>query len=274
MVKEVKDIAVVYMVAGLSSRFKGKIKQFAMVTDRDTLIEYSVKQAIAAGFNKIIFIVGEMTELGFRERFGEVFQGVPVEYVKQEFDKAERDRPWGTADAVCEIRDVIKEPFVVVNGDDIYGEATFKILYDHLQSSDEEATIGYRLEKVIPEKGSVHRGVFHMDKNDYITDIVETFNIEKSRLAEMGLRQDALISMNIFALHPETIDMLSENLKKFKKKHKDDRKIEFLLPFEISNLIKEKKISMKVYPTEDRWFGVTNPGDENIVKEELKKLES
>lgn len=266
-----KEIAIVYMVAGLSSRFGGKIKQFAKIgPNNESLIEYSLNQAIKAGFEKIVFIVGNLTEKPFKDKFGDAYKNIPVLYAFQGFDAKDRDRPWGTADALCTLKNIIDCKFVICNGDDIYGENTFKILIDHLKESSEEATIGYDLISVIPEKGKTHRGIFKINSKGYVESLVETFNIEKSGIEESNLKPDDKCSMNIFAFQPRIIDLIIEKLNKFKQEHAGDRKIEFLLPTEISNLIQEKKIKMKIYNTPDRWYGVTNPEDEEIVRELIK----
>ncbi|MEK6859867.1 MAG: hypothetical protein AABX54_03560, partial [Nanoarchaeota archaeon] len=129
----------------------------------------------------------------------------------------------------------------------------------------------YELIKVLPEKGAANRGIFKIE-NNYIKNIEETFNIEKSNLSATNTKPDDLCSMNIFALHPRTLMLLDKVLKQFKEQHKDDRKKECLLPTELSNLIKEKKIKMKVYQTNDKWFGITNPGDEEVIREQLREL--
>lgn len=263
------NTAIVYMVAGISSRF-GSIKQFVKVSEKETLIEHSLNQALKAGFNKIYFIVGNKTEKPFKKKFGNFYKGIPIAYVQQIYDEKIRDKPWGTVDALCAIKDTIKEPFVVCNGDDIYGEKTFKILHGHLQKSNEEATTGYMLSEVIPKEGKTNRGIIK-ETNNYVYDIIETFEIEHSNLNEKGLHKNSLCSMNIFAFHPETVFMLSEKLEAFKKANTNNRKIECLLPNEIGNLIKSGKIKMKLYKTEDKWLGVTNPGDENIVRQFIEK---
>jgi len=262
-----KEIAIVYPVAGLSSRFQGKIKQFAKIgPNNETLIEYSLNQALKSGFSKIIFIVGEKTEQPFKEMFRDSYKGIPVYYTTQHYNPETRDKPWGTADALCTIRQIINCPFIFCNGDDIYGENTFKTLFNHLQNSNECASIGYKLINVIPDKGTVHRGIFKTDENNYVKELKETFNIEKSNLESTGTKPDDLCSMNIFALHPEIVQMLDEKLKTFKEQHKEDRKIEILIPNEISELIQENKISMKLYSTNDKWMGITNPEDEETVR--------
>ena len=266
-----KDIAIVYMVAGISSRFGGKIKQFAKVgQNEETLIEISLKQALSAGFNKIIFITGEKTEKPFKEKFGNEFQGVPVHYAYQTFDQKERDRPWGTCDAVSSAQEMIGCPFVVCNGDDLYGKEVFKKLYDHLKNHDEEATVGYELDAVLPETGTVNRGIIEANEENYVKAVKEFFNISRDDL--QGQTLAAPCSMNIFALQPKTLSLLSEKLKQFKQLYKGDRKKECLIQDMLTELINEKKIKMKLWPISEPWIGVTNPGDEEKVKAFLKSL--
>lgn len=261
--------AIVFMVAGISKRFNSKIKQFAQVgKNNETLIKVSLDHALKAGFNKIIFIVGNKTEKPFKEKFGNNYKGIKVEYAVQPYDEAERDKPWGTTDALCSAKELIDYPFVVCNGDDLYGENTFKVLSETLYGEG-EATIGYDLGGVLPEKGSTCRGIFNSEEG-YVKEIKEYFDIEKDKLAEKGLTETDLCSMNIFALHPEVIGMLHEKLVVFKEKNKGDRKIESLLPQDLSELINEEKIKMKLFPATEKWIGVTNPGDEVFVREFLK----
>ena len=264
-------VTVVYMVAGMSSRFGGKIKQFAKVgINGETLIEVSIKQALNAGFDKIIFIVGEKTEKPFKEMFGNEYLGIPVSYALQEYDPKTRDRPWGTADAVVSAKDLINDDFVVCNGDDIYGENTFKIIKDFSkQNTMDCATIGYKLINVLPEEGTVNRGIFTVDENNNVTKIDEKLNISKDTLEENNLTNDNLASQNIFFLKKEIVEMLDEKLQNFKTKNQGDRKAECYLPVELSNLVNEGKTKLKLLLTPDKWFGVTNPDDEEKVRNEL-----
>lgn len=261
-----KKIALVYMVAGLSARFSGRIKQFAKVgKNGETLIEYSLNQALKSSFSKIIFIVGNSTEKPFKEKFGNSFRGVPVFYALQTFFPAERDKPWGTVDALCSAKNLIDCPFVVCNGDDIYGENSFSSLFNHLNNSNEEATMGYEILNVLPAQGKTNRGIFQIEKN-YVTNIKEVFNIEKNNLSASDIKENDLCSMNIFALNPNVAKLLSQKLKKFKEAYKNDRKAECLLPNELAAIIKQHKIKMKIYPSTDQWIGITNPEDELLVR--------
>lgn len=266
------EIALVYMVAGMSSRFLGKIKQFAIVGENgETLIEYSLKQALPAGFTKIIFIVGEKTEQPFKEKFGDNYKGIPIYYALQLYDKNKRDRPLGTTDALCSAKQFLDCPFVVCNGDDLYGKNSFKILVEHLKKENTCATLGFELGAGIPEAGKVNRGIFQTE-GDLVTEIKEEFEIERTNLSEKGLKETSLCSMNIFALQPGVVEDLSKLLTEFKEKNKDDRRIEALLPEDISTLIKQNKLTLKLYPSLDLWIGITNPQDEEIVRNKLRTL--
>ncbi len=269
----IKSISIVYMVAGLSSRFGGKVKQFAVVgKNNETLIEISLNQALSAGFNKIVFIVGEKTENLFKEKFGSFYKGVPIFYAKQTFDSAVRDKPWGTCDAVVSAKEIVKENFVVCNGDDLYGENSFKILFDYLNSKNSSATLGFELGKVVPNKGAVNRAIYSFNKDRNVLDLKETIGIEKNKFKEMNFSNETLCSMNIFALTKEIMPKLKKRLNEFKSLHLNDRKIECYLPVEISELIKKKELTLKLLITPDEWMGVTNPEDEPLLKAKLANM--
>ncbi len=269
------EIALVYMVAGLSSRFGGKIKQFAQVgPNNETLIECSMNQALLAGFSKIIFIVGNKTEQPFKKKFGNEYKRIPIQYALQNFNEQERDKPWGTTDAICTAKKLLDCPFVVCNGDDLYGETSFKTLVEHIKNSKESnptnATLGYKLKNVLPKQGKTNRGIFELNDDNTMKTLKEVFEITKQNLQEKNLTPESLCSMNIFAFAPKTLLLLDQILTKFKEQNKGDRKIECLLPEEVGKLIQQGKITVKVYPTNEEWLGVTNPEDETIIKEKLK----
>lgn len=265
-----KKVALVYLVAGISSRFGGKIKGFTKI-DGKNLIEYSLAQALKSRFSKIIFVVGKKTERAFKKKFRNSYKGVPIYYALQRYDEKIRDRPWGTADALCSAISVLNCPFVVCNGDDIYGEDTFKVLTNHLKKEDEEATIGYRLVDVLPDKGKVNRGIIQVSGN-YVKEIKDSLNIEKSNLKATSNKPDDLCAMGIFAFHPDKLKLLCSELEKFKEVHKGDKNAEAGLPDQITNLIKKMKIKMRIYPAMDKWLGLTNREDVEEVRKTLKSL--
>jgi len=266
-----KEVAIVYLCAGMSSRFGGRIKQFAPVgPDGETLMEYSMNQAIGAGFTKIVFIVGNMTEKPFRDKFGGSYRGLKIEYALQKFNPEERDKPWGTADALVSASECLNCPFVICNGDDIYGEKTFRELVEYLNNNKNNAMIGYKLWDVIPENGKTNRGIAKVEKG-YVKQIEEILGIEKKNLSATKTKKDDICSLNIFAFRPEVINLFKERVNAFKKQHEGDRKSECYLPAETSNLLKENKIKMAVCPALDKWIGITNPEDEEFVRKELGK---
>ena len=266
-------VSIVYMVAGMSSRFGGKIKQFAKVgSSGETLIEISIKQAIKAGFNKIIFVVGEKTEKPFKEMFGNEYEGTPIKYALQTFDPNTRDKPWGTTDALVSAKDIINENFVVCNGDDIYGEDAFRTAYDFLKNNNSGIAIGYKLKNILPGKGTANRGLFQIDNNGNVTSIEEILGISQENFKEKNLTENSLCSMNLFGLPKDVLPHLKKTLDDFKEKNKKDRKIECYLPVELGKLIKEKKLQIKLTQTSGKWFGITNPDDEEILREQLKSL--
>lgn len=263
--------ALIYMVAGMSSRFGGIPKQLAKVgPDEETLMEMSLKQALPAGFDEIIFIVGKKTEIPFKSLFGLEYKGIPIKYAKQEFDEKDRDKPWGTVDALLSAKSLINSPFVVANGDDLYGEDAFKQIANALDQG-ENATVGYLLDKSVPQEGSVNRGIFS-EENGYVTKIVEELAISRENLSERNLSLDSLCNMNLFGLQVETLDLLEEQLSVFKEKHAGSRTAECLLPVELSSLISENKVQLRLISTTDRCYGVTNPEDAPLLKEELIKI--
>jgi len=266
-----QDIAVCFLCAGVSSRFNGKIKQFTVVGQKgETLMEVSLNQALKAGFSKIVFIVGNKTEIPFREKFGNSYLGIPVLYAVQKFDEKERDKPWGTAEATASMFGIVDCPFVLMNGDDIYGEKTFKILAEHLKTSNDEAIPGYHLLNVLPETGTGNRGLIEVE-NGYLKNITEILGVSRENFREKGLKENSLISLNAFALHPAVLEMFKERITAFKEKNKGDRKIECYLPNEIGELARLGKIKVRCLETPDKWLGVTSPGDEIKVREILKK---
>ena len=266
------EIALVYMVGGLSLRFGGKIKQFAKVgSNGKTFIEYSLNQALPSGFTKIIFIVSEKTEGPFREKFGNNYRGVPVYYALQEYDKNIRNKPWGTADALCSALDLIDGKCVVCNGDDLYGEKSFESIVNHLKNTDEDATIIKKLIDFLPKNGEVTRGVFTAE-NDYLTSAIEIFGISRENLFKKGLKDDSICNINLFGLQYGTIQKLSERVRNFKKEYSNDKNKECFIHVELANLVKDDEIKIKIYKSDEPFLGITNPGDEEFVRGELREM--
>lgn len=259
-----QELAIVYAVAGMSSRFGGESKALAKLSDGRHWIEHSLDDAIPAGINKIIFIVGKHTENEFKKIFGNNYRDIQIQYALQKYDSETRDKPWGTADALCSAIEHLDCPFIFCNGDDRYGEQTIKTLADHLKKSQEDATIGYKLKDVLEEEKKANRAIFTI-KDNHVINIKEKLGISKTNLGE-GIELETLCSVGIFALHPQTIKHLAEKVEQFKIENQRNRNIECLLPNELSNLIQEKKMKMKIYPATEKWEGIT-------YKEDLEKYQ-
>lgn len=265
------EATIVYLLAGMSKRYGGKPKGLSKIgPNGETLIEYSLNQSLKAGFTKAVFIVSKKTEDLYKKTIGDSYRGVPISYALQEYDEKERDKPWGTFDALCSALPFVETPFVICNGDDIYGEKPFKLLFEHLKNQKTSATIGYKLKNALPEKEPGNRGIFAIEDN-FVKSIVETLDIQREKLSEKNLKEDNLCSLNIFGFPKESTEEFQSRITEFKAKNKGNRTVECFLPNEISNFINLRKIKMKIYPTEDSAIGLTYPEDEEKVKKQLQE---
>ncbi len=261
---------IVYLAAGLSKRFNG-IKQLAKVGPNDeTLIEYSATQAIRAGFNEIVLVVGHKTERPLKKLMGKSFLGVKVLYAKQEIDQNSRDSPWGTLDALYSAKNILKYPYVVCNGDDIYGKSSLMAIKEYLMTNTSDVAIGYKLSEVIPSRGSVNRGIFQT-RVGYATSLREELGLTNENFLSRGLSHETLCSMSLFGLSEATTQKLEARLKSFKDTYRTNRTIECMLPQELGKMLEKKEIKMRVLPSLDGWTGLTNPQDEQVVKDRLKE---
>jgi hypothetical protein len=292
-----KRTALVIMAAGIGSRFGGGIKQLEPVGPTGEIImDYSIFDAINAGFNKIVFIIRKDIENDFREVIGDRIEkmcsglGVDVEYAFQAADNLPegitvpegRKKPWGTGQAVLSCKGIVKEPFAVINADDYYGKEVFRKVYDFLQNysperPDEFCMGGFILKNTLSDNGGVTRGVCEVDGEGYLTNVIETSDIVKTDDgAEANgekINPDSYVSMNLWGFTPEFIDRLEEGFKEFFEKSADNLlKAEYLIPIYIGELLSEKKVSVKVLETNDKWFGVTYKEDKPIVVDSFKQL--
>ena len=225
---------------------------------------------MSVGFSKIIFIVSENNKKEFTDFFGNSYNNVPVFYAVQTFDKRTREKPWGTADALCTSIPYVDCPFIVCNGDDLYGERAFASLVNHIKSNNknEGATIGYRLDRVLSDRRSVNRGIFTTHKS-LVTNIREVLGITKENFESKELHRNNLCSMNIYAFFPEILQALQERVTSFKKKFVKHRESECYIPKELSALIAEGKTSLCLFPAQEQWMGVTYPEDEIRIRDLL-----
>ena len=294
-----KKTALVIMAAGLGSRFGGGIKQLAKLgPSGEIIMDYSIHDAIEAGFDKIVFIIRKDIEKDFREIIGNRIEKVAkCEYAFQEINKLPegysvpdgRTKPWGTAHALIQVRDLIDCPFAVINADDFYGKEGFKLIHDYLVNQmDDNASAfdicmaGYIVGNTLSDNGTVNRGVCRMGENDYLKEINETYDIEKradgslvgsdANGNEVRVDGDAIVSMNMFGLPEKFLDTLIENFPAWLDKNGKEMKSEYLLPQEISGLMQEGKATVRVLKDRDKWFGVTYAEDKEAVQKSLKDL--
>lgn len=294
--------SLVIMAAGIGSRFGGGIKQLAPVgRNGEIIMDYSIHDAIEAGFNKIIFIIRKDIEDAFKEAIGDRIEkicdslGVEIAYAYQELGNlpegvelpADRTKPWGTGQAVLACKDVLHEPFAVINADDYYGKEAFVKLHDFLEGytpekADEYCMAGFILKNTLSENGAVTRGICETNAEEYLTAVHETSNIVKTADGaavdndgeKTAIDPESYVSMNMWGLTPEFVQILDDGFKEFFETmgDKDVLKAEYLLPIYIDELLQAGKVSVKVLDSHDRWFGVTYKEDKDYVVESFGKL--
>ena len=292
------NTTLIIMAAGIGSRYGKGIKQLAKIGPHDEIImDYSIYDAKAAGFNKVVFILRKDIEEDFREIIGQRIENViDVEYVFQSLDDlpegfsapADRKKPWGTGQAVLCCKGVVNEPFAVINADDYYGKEAFKKVHDYLVGEGTTDKIydmcmaGFILKNTLSDHGAVTRGVCVVDANDYLAQVVETSGIcmtpegtiaHEDNGSDMQITPDQHVSMNMWGFTPDFLNELEAGFKVFLEEIPDGEvKREYLLPTIVDQLIKADKASVKVLETRDKWFGVTYKEDKESVVSSFKKL--
>lgn len=291
-----KKTTLVIMAAGLGSRFGG-IKQLEPVgPSGEIIMDYSIFDAIKAGFSKVVFIIRKDIEKDFKECIGNrISRKIETEYVIQDvgdlpegFTVPEgREKPWGTGHAVLSCRHVVDGPFAVINADDYYGKEAFQKVNQYLQNPDTTTKkynfcmAGFRLGNTLSENGTVTRGVCDVDGKHMLVDVNETFDIEQDGEdakatrdgKELRLSLEQPVSMNMWGFTADFISELDSRFAEFLSGIEgNELKAEYLLPSIVDDLIKEGSAQVKVLDTNDKWFGVTYQEDKFIVKESLKQL--
>lgn len=283
------------LAAGMGSRY-GSLKQIDPVgPSGETIIDYSIYDAIRAGFGKVVFIIRKSFEQDFKDIFISKLQPhIKVEYVFQEIDKVpaglpvspERVKPWGTAHAILMAKDVINEPFAVINGDDFYGADAFKTMADFLSSlgpnqQTQYSLVGYQVGNTMSENGSVSRGVCQSDENELLVSVTERTNIQyvEDKIAytdaageNVFLSPDTLVSMNFWGFTPEYFRQTEPMFTEFVKTNFDSIKAEFYIPSAVDALINNSQATVKCLRSSARWFGVTYKEDKPLVIEKLAQL--
>lgn len=285
-------MTLVIMAAGMGSRFGG-LKQIEKVDDNNHfIIDYSIYDAIKAGYDKVIFIIKKENFEIFKETIGaRVENKIKVEYVFQELDKlpegfslpVDRVKPWGTAHAILCCKDIVNEAFTIINADDFYGRDAYLKSAEFIKESKESeyAMVGYSVENTITDNGSVKRGVCEI-KDGYLTKLIES-SIEKkddkfvasplNGSEPFDVDKDTIVSMNMFTFKPGIFKCLEENFPLFLDENKDNLlKCEYLIPDMVFKQIENNEVNVKVLKTTSKWLGVTYKEDKPYVVEKIKEL--
>lgn len=286
-----KSPTLLVMAAGMGSRYGG-LKQIDPVgPNGETIIDYSIHDAIRAGFGKLVFVIRKDIAEAFKETVGARFeQRIPVEYVYQEltdlppgFSVPEgRTKPWGTTQAVLMAAEVIREPFAVINADDFYGAESYRVLAEHLRSgSPDSAMVAFILRNTLSEFGSVARGVCRVDSSGYLIGVEELTNIERDgdrakntdpsgKVTE--LTGDEPVSMNMWGFSPAIFPQLRELFRRFLEKSGHELKAESYIPSAVNELVAAGQTRVKVLRSPDAWFGVTYREDKSRVVDSIARL--
>lgn len=290
-------VTLVVMAAGIGSRFGGGIKQLEAVgPNGEIIMDYSIHDALEAGFNKVVFVIRKDLDKDFKEIIGRRMEKlVEVEYAYQELNdiperfqkKTEgRKKPWGTGQAILCCKDVVDEPFLVINADDYYGKEAYREAYAYLtgrkdDNAYEACMVGFVLKNTLSDNGGVTRGVCKVDEHRMLSEIVETSNIVKTAEGAAVQTEDGAVpidvesevSMNMWGLSPKFFEVLDKGFDEFLEKlDPENLKGEYLLPTIIGDLLKEGKMRVEVRKSHDEWFGVTYKEDKPDVVASIQKL--
>ena len=281
------------LAAGMGSRYGGLKQIDGLGPNGETIMDYSVYDALRAGFGKVVFVIRKDFEEAFREVvISKYADKVPCEVCFQSVDKVpegctynpERTKPWGTNHAVLMAKDLIREPFAVINADDFYGRESFQVLADYLKSVEgttgKYCMVGYRVANTLSENGSVSRGVCATDENGYLTDVVERTKIEKvgdkiiytEDGVDTEIAPNSPVSMNMWGFTPEYFDYVEKAFVEFLQARGQELKSEFYIPTLVNDMIRSGEATCKVLDTTSKWFGVTYAEDRPQVVMKINNL--
>ena len=281
-----KNLSLLVMAAGMGSRYGG-LKQLDQVgPNGETIIDYSVYDAIKAGFTKVVFIIRKDFEDQFKSQITEKYSDkIDVAFAFQNLDDlpdsficpAGREKPWGTGHAILSAKELIHEPFVVINGDDFYGQESFNVIADYYNNGGNQISmVAFRLDKTLSSHGAVTRGVCSI-KSEKLSSVIETENIEKKENKILSNRDIAFngsepVSMNMWGFIPSLFNYLSEGFIEFLNAEGNELKSEYLIPSVINKLIQTNLEEVHVLKSNSSWFGVTYREDQPLVKRKINEL--
>jgi len=286
-------ISLLVLAAGMGSRYGGLKQLDALGPNGETILEYSIYDAVKAGFSKVVFVIRDYFEKDFREKIGDKFKdSIEVVYVHQDVNPViegidglpKREKPWGTSQAVLVAKDVIDEPFAVINADDYYGQNCFHTLAEFLRtevSPNHYAMVGYSLLNTLSEKGHVNRGVCTADAEGNLLTVEEILKIRFSgddvvygENGEHKLAKDSIVSMNFWGFHQSAFAEIQRGFHAFVKENKNNPKAEYYIPLIVDELIKSGKVKVKLLHSLDQWYGVTYKEDAAQVKSAFAKFKN
>ena len=280
------DITLLIMAAGMGSRYGGLKQLDSVGPNQETIIDYSVYDAIQAGFDKVVFVIRKEFHKEFKSLITDKYFGkIKVEFAFQELENLptnfscpkKRKKPWGTGHAILSAKDIIQEPFVAINGDDFYGLESFKVVADYYQNGGSEfSMVAFQLDNTLSDFGSVTRGLCTL-KGNKLDTVIETGGL---LMSEKGMRSDRNIhlngkepvSMNVWGFTPDLFGYLESMFIQFLKEEGDALKSEYLIPSVVNNLIQTDRKSVHILHSSAKWFGVTYKEDKSYVMEEIKRL--
>ncbi len=281
------------LAAGMGSRYGGNKQLDEVGPSGETIIDYSIYDAIRADFGKIVFVIRHDIEEQVKERFVDKLAGrIEIDYVFQEITNLpegvsvspERRKPWGTSHAILVTENKIKEPFGVINADDYYGVESFRILHDFLVNDKDPnnyCIVGYKLGNTLSDHGHVNRGVCQVDENDLLKNIIETREIIKTKNGAeapgkngevIHFTGNEIVSMNLWGFKPSCYEFLGKEFRNFIDEHGMDPKSELDIPTSVDKFVKSGEITIKILMSNERWFGVTYREDKPFVVESIKKM--
>ena len=286
-----RNISLVVLAAGMGSRYGGLKQLDALGPNGETILEYSIYDAINAGFDKVVFVIRDFFEDEFREKVGSRFSDrIDIRYVHQDVNPEivdinnlpRREKPWGTSHAVLVCKDLINEPFAVINADDYYGQSCFNILGDFLRnrvSPKRYAMVGYVLQNTLSDQGNVNRGICETDREGNLIGVEEVLKIHRHNDKIVhgenhsgSLPADAIVSMNFWGFHQDIFHHLESGFREFVRSNIDNPKAEYFIPLIIDDLIRNGEISVEVLTSHDRWYGVTYQEDAELVKQAFRSF--
>lgn len=291
--QKVNKPTLVVLAAGMGSRYGGLKQMDTFTNEGETIIDFSLYDAIQAGFGKVVFIIRKSFEVAFKAIFNKKLAGkIEVAYVFQELDivpekyiDPQRVKPWGTGHALLMTKDVVNENFAIINADDFYSRHAFYSIAEHLRNTDKNSydfsMVAYSLKNTVSDNGYVSRGECTVDENGFLTEVTERVRIEKiagilKSETENGtmipIDENCTVSMNFWGFTPKCFEFGHELFLDFLAENKGKLKAEFYLPTIVNKMLASKKVSVKVLQSDSKWFGVTYSEDKETAQKEIHKL--